>query len=217
MAKIFDRVGMTVSSVASAGTGAFTLSSAITDATNGNLRTFATAGAVDGDFPCYLAIEGNTWELGAGALSSTTTVLNRGLRSSSTGSLVTFTSAAKVYNVPATIDLVTASGKAQAFDGGIRPTAFDIGTVSSGTTTPDPGNGPIQKLTNNGAFTLAATSNDGGLDLMITNGATAGAITFSGFSKAVTGDTYATTNTNKYLIRIERINSISFYQITAMQ
>jgi hypothetical protein len=72
-----------------------------------------------------------------------------------------------------------------------------IGTITSGTVTPSPANGQFQAYTNNGAHTLAPPSITSGqvsvIQVVITNGASAGAITTSGFSK-VEGDTPTTTN-----------------------
>ena len=77
-------------------------------------------------------------------------------------------------------------------------TVENLGTVSSGTQTPNPSGGAMKRLTNNGAFTLAATSQTGFYTLKVTNGASAGAITFSGFTTVTNGDTYATTNGKTY-------------------
>lgn len=97
-------------------------------------------------------------------------------------------------------------------------TSYNIGTVSGGTTTPSAANGNYQYYTNNGAHTLAAPSADCAIDILVTNGATAGAITFSGFTVgANTGSPLTTTNTNKFIISIRRINSISTYSVYAMQ
>jgi hypothetical protein len=68
---------------------------------------------------------------------------------------------------------------AQSLSGGVRVVTYDNGTKSSGTFTPDPGNGQNQKYTNNGAHTLAPGTNYGSYYLDITNGASAGAITTS--------------------------------------
>lgn len=69
-----------------------------------------------------------------------------------------------------------------------------LGTISSGTVTLSVGNTAENKksLTNNGAFTLAAPSTNTNIELIITNGASAGAITLSGFTHK-TGD-FVTTN-----------------------
>jgi hypothetical protein len=104
------------------------------------------------------------------------------------------------------------------FTAGYTFTANNIGNISSGTVTPDPTAQNYQYLTNNGAFTLAAPSSDCAIDILIINGASAGAITFSGFSVGSnTGDTLTTTNGNKFLISIRRINGTSLYGITACQ
>lgn len=97
MAKLFDRVGMTT---ATTGTGAVTLGSAITDATNGDLRSFATAGAANGDVVNYLITDGNAWELGTGTYTASGTTLSRTLVSSSTGLLLVLSGSANVYCAP---------------------------------------------------------------------------------------------------------------------
>lgn len=86
---------------------------------------------------------------------------------------------------------------AQALTGGARITTFDNGTKSSGTFTPDPGNGPMQTATNNGAHTLAPGSNYGTYLLDYVNSGSAGAITTSSWTK-VAGDSFTTTNGNKF-------------------
>jgi microcystin-dependent protein len=113
------------------------------------------------------------------------------------------------YMAPGTTSLVTV---------GFTVTPNNIGTVSSGTTTPAAASGNYQYLTNNGAFTLAAPAADCAIDLLVTNGASAGAITFSGFTvSASTGDSLTTTNTSKFVISIRRINAVSTYIIKALQ
>lgn len=106
----------------------------------------------------------------------------------------------------------------QTLSGGANVTSFSIGTVSSGTTTIDCGKSPLQFLTGNGAFTFAAPANDGSCDVLITNGASAGAVTFSGFTEGSnTGDALDTTNAHKFLVAVVRINSISHYLVSAYQ
>ena len=105
---------------------------------------------------------------------------------------------------------------AQSLSGGARVVTYDNGTKSSGTLTPDPGNGPHQKYTNNGAHTLAPGANYGSYWLDVTNGASAGAIATSGWTK-VTGDSFTTTNANKFACaaHISEVGSLLFVQ--AMQ
>lgn len=86
---------------------------------------------------------------------------------------------------------------------GFTTTEEDLGTVTTGTVTPDLATQQVKKLTANGAFTLAPPSATGTCEIWVTNGASAGAITTSGFTK-VNGDTYATTNAKKYLFQIKK-------------
>lgn len=95
-----------------------------------------------------------------------------------------------------------------------------IGAPSAASTvTPDPANGNYQYLTNNAAFTLAAPASDCAIDILVTNGSTAGSISMSGFSAPAGGggDTYATTNASKYLLMIRRINATATYVWKALQ
>lgn len=111
--------------------------------------------------------------------------------------------------------LVTAD---QTLSGGANITASNQGTKSSGTFTVDCGVSPGQYIVNNGAFSLAAPANDGSCIVLVTNGASAGAITFTGFSVGANiGDTYATTNTNKYSLFVWRINGVAGYRWAAHQ
>ncbi len=101
---------------------------------------------------------------------------------------------------------------------GYTYTPNNLGTISSGTVTLNCALGNYQYLTNNGAFTLAAPSSDCGIDVLITNGASAGSITFSGFTVgSSTGSAYTTTNTNKFLTSTRRVNSVSTYSNYALQ
>ena len=109
-------------------------------------------------------------------------------RVSSTGVATLLGNAAKV--------LLNAAGGVN-LTGGFTATSFGNGTVSTGTLTPDPLNGNVQDYTNNGAHTLAPPSSNCSIVLDQTNGASAGTVTRSGFTK-VTGDTLTTTNGNKF-------------------
>jgi hypothetical protein len=86
----------------------------------------------------------------------------------------------------------------------------DDGTKSSGTYTPAPTGGNYRKITANGAFTLAAptTANSYNMTIDITNGASAGTITFSGFVAGhPKGDAYATTNAAKFKLHISKTDA----------
>ena len=104
----------------------------------------------------------------------------------------------------------------QTITGGFSVTPNSLGTISSFTLNPALGN--YQYGTNNGAFTLTAPASDCAVDLLVTNGASAGSITFSGFTVgSSTGDALTTTNGHKFIISIRRINSVSTYIIKALQ
>jgi hypothetical protein len=87
------------------------------------------------------------------------------------------------------------------------------------TWTPNAANGNYQYANTNGPFTIAAPASDSAMDIILTNGASAGSITFSGYTvqSGGTGDTYATTNANRYLLSIRRIFGISTYVWKALQ
>lgn len=104
----------------------------------------------------------------------------------------------------------------QALTGGARVTSKDLGTVTSGTLTPDPGDRPLQHYTNNGAHTLAPGANAGSYLLDITNGASAGALTASGWTKVV-GDAFTTTNGHKFRCAASVANGGSLLIVQALQ
>jgi hypothetical protein len=106
----------------------------------------------------------------------------------------------------------------QLVSGGATVNSSNLGTQSSGTLTPDCGRCPLQYVTNNGAFTLAAPAADGSMMLLVTNGATAGTISFTGFSIPTSpGDALDTTNGHKFTFTIWRINAIAGFRIAAHQ
>lgn len=104
----------------------------------------------------------------------------------------------------------------QALTGGVVVTSKSLGTVSSGTVTPDPGARPLQHYTNNGAHTIGVSTNAGSCYVDVTNGASAGATTTSGFTK-VTGDAFDTTNAHKFRCAISVGNTGSLLVVQAMQ
>jgi hypothetical protein len=103
----------------------------------------------------------------------------------------------------------------QSVTGGARIVSLDQGTKSSGTFTPDPGDRPVQKYTNNGAHTLAPGSNYGSYRLDITNAAAAGAITTSGWTKVV--GAFTTTNGHKFMCFCQVSELGSLLTIQALQ
>lgn len=110
------------------------------------------------------------------------------------------------------------TGVSDTITKGYLVTPYNAGTKSSGTYTPDPADGNYQYATNGGAHTLAAPASDCAIDILYTNNGSAGSITFSGFTVgSSTGSALTTTNTNKFIISIRRINSVATYSIYALQ
>jgi hypothetical protein len=142
------------------------------------------------------------------------------LTTSGANSLTLTTTGATNATVPSgTHNLASLDGTGQAQTGGVHLTAFGY---STGNITVDCGNSPAQYVSNNGAFTITAPANDGTCLLMVRNTASAGTITFSGFSVgASTGDALDTTSGHVFTISIWRITdatgSKAGYRVGAMQ
>lgn len=96
--------------------------------------------------------------------------------------------------------------------------SYSHGTVSSGTVTPAPGTGQeaIQHLTNGGAFTLAPPANPCTVIIEVTNNASAGVITTSGFTM-VTGDSLTTTDGHDFILYITKTANFSHLSVVALQ
>jgi hypothetical protein len=115
-------------------------------------------------------------------------------------------------------DSASLSRADQVLQGGANVISYAIGTVSTGTYTVDCGLNPLQYYTNGGAHTLAAPAQDGSCIVLTTNNASAGTITFSGFTEGTNkGDTLDTTNAHVFAINIFTINGKSHYLVSAYQ
>lgn len=156
-------------------------------------------------------------QTGATANSSDATLLNRtnhtGTQAISTVSglqtALDGKEAADANIVKANADKTLASGYAA--------TADNDGTVS-GAYTPTYAGGNLKRIVNGGAITFNAPSAAGDYTLVvqITNSASAGAVTFAGFSKTG-GDAFATTNGNDYFVFITKINGFTSATVQALQ
>jgi hypothetical protein len=102
---------------------------------------------------------------------------------------------------------------------GYTTASFDAGAnvAAYGTWTPDPANGNYQYANSNGAFTLAAPSQNCGIDILLTNSSNANSITFTGFTVGGSSGTYATTSGFRHVLTIRRINNISTYSWYPLQ
>lgn len=103
---------------------------------------------------------------------------------------------------------------------GYTATAYNAGTKTTGTFTPDPANGGLQRYVNGGAHTLAPPSTGSGdslaMTIQMTNNGSAGAMTTSGFTKK-TGDALTTTNGDDFMLNITVINGFSHLNVVALQ
>lgn len=104
---------------------------------------------------------------------------------------------------------------------GYTATAVDINTTGkiASPHAPNPATHQKQFGTNNLAIQFNALTADGDVSLLITNGATAGAVTFSGYTVGAgkVGDAFTTTNGHKFLVQFSRINGVSMYHVKALQ
>jgi hypothetical protein len=111
---------------------------------------------------------------------------------------------------------LTSTSTGQTISGGANVTPTSL--TSSTAITADPGKCPLQYITRNGAMSITAPSADGSMVLLITNGATPGAVTFTGFSTGTgSGDSLTTSTGAKFFVHMVRINGASAYQIKALQ
>lgn len=122
----------------------------------------------------------------------------------------------KTYTLPNSSQALAALDLAdQTVSGGANVTTL---SQSTGNLTVDCGARPLQSITNGGVFTITAPSSDGSCMLKVTNNASAGAITFTGFTESLnTGDALTTTNTSIFFISIARIGGTSNYVVRALQ
>jgi hypothetical protein len=115
--------------------------------------------------------------------------------------------------------LAVKKGATANLTAGYTATAYNAGTKSSGTFTPDPANGNLQRAVNGGAHTLAPPSVGTGdaltMVIQYTNNGSAGAITTSGFNKV--DGSFTTTNGDDFMCYISVVNGFSHLSIVALQ
>ena len=121
-------------------------------------------------------------------------------------------------NIQTQLDNRVTSNADDALTGGYTATADDDGTKSTGTYTPDPAGGNLKRIVNGGAFTLAAPTASGDYTLIIqmTNNASAGAITVSGFNKQ-SGDNLTSTDGDDFFLFITKINGFTALTVQSLQ
>lgn len=101
---------------------------------------------------------------------------------------------------------------------GFLSDSYSGGTVATGTYTPAPATGQenFQHIVNGGAFTLAPPASPCSVVLEITNNASAGVITTSGYTQ-VDGDSFTTTNGHDFMCFITKTANFSYLSVKALQ
>lgn len=130
---------------------------------------------------------------------------------------VTVTATAAEVNKLASItgNLLT-DGQSDTLGAGFNVTDYDAGTKSSGTFTPDPTVRNQQYYINGGAHTLGVPTTSCTMTIVVTNNASAGAITTSAWTR-VTGDTLTTTDGDVFKLFISVNNGFSSLNVLAGQ
>ncbi len=167
------------------------------------------------DQPVHLLYRGTNWYVlnRPDIVSATMTFTGKTINLASntvTGTLAEFNTAVSDAT------LLASDVEDQAVTGGARVTSKDLGTITSGTVTPDPGDRPLQNYTNSGAHTLAPSTATGSLILDISNGSSAGTITASTAWTKVIGDAFTTSTGHTFRCSLS-IGSIgSLLSVTAV-
>ncbi|MBD3754216.1 MAG: hypothetical protein IE937_01075 [Gammaproteobacteria bacterium] len=106
-----------------------------------------------------------------------------------------------------TLDASKLNNTGDSVSGGYTTTAYDLGTIYTGAVALDVSNGNIQKLANSGAITIKAPANSGDYTMIVnvTNTASAGAVTLTGFT-ITSGVDFDTVDTNSFNVHISHIN-----------
>ena len=206
MPKYANRVAVTT---ATTGTGTLTLGNEISDA----FCTFAEGGISNAETVRYLITEGGDFEIGIGTYTSSGTTLSRDtvelskIGGTAGTSKMSLGGTAQVRVINSAADLaamLVANIENQGpITGGASVTVKDLGNLSGNTITIDPGDRNAQKVTNNGAGTIAPHGSLWGSGrLIIVNSSGAGAITTSGWG-LVDGDDFDTINGSVFICGYE--------------
>ena len=103
---------------------------------------------------------------------------------------------------------------------GFSAAAYNAGTQTTGTYTPDVDNGNFQYTINGGAHTLGVPIKNCTMVILYKNNASAGTVTTSGYTK-VDGDTISTTDGDEFFFYITRVNdgttTFSMLTVKALQ
>lgn len=105
-----------------------------------------------------------------------------------------------------------------ALAGGFTATAANDGNTGT-SYRPDPGTGNLRKVANSAAFTLEVPTvvGDYTLLVLVTNSATAGAVTISASYTKAFGDPFTTTNGHMFLLTVVKIGTVRTVTVQALQ
>jgi hypothetical protein len=132
------------------------------------------------------------------------------------GTTFTPTTENPATNVQSAIEASVVKAGHQTLSGGFSAQSFNAGSKASGTFQPDPLNGNIQHVTNSGTHTLAAPAAACTMILQYVNGAGAGSVTVSGFTK-VTGSAFTTTAGHAFVLYVTKTDAYSHLHVVALQ
>jgi hypothetical protein len=170
------------------GTGSVTLSSA-----SSGYQTFAAAGGVDGDTFRYLFTDtGNAWEVGMATYTASGTSVTRSLSASSTGTLLSLTSAAIMSVIDAGEDIAANQGDWTALTFGSTGTIFGAAGTYISDQTFSLGAGQMLEID---GYVHKALSANGLLGVSVDGGST-GYVVFVGNDGNYAINYYASSNYN---------------------
>ena len=194
-------VGSCSAGTLTVGSGSITDSSGAIDFGNENLATTGTLSAGAGTV--------TSLDAGSGTIKTTGTIeLGHATDTTLSRSAAGFLAVEGNDVLMASVDDVLSAG--------FSATADDDGTKSSGTYTPATTGGNYKTIVNGGAFTLAPQTTVSSIIIQVTNNASAGTVTTSGFT-IVTGDSLTTTNGDDFFLFSTVIGSFKHLNIVALQ
>jgi len=194
-------VGSCSAGTLTVGSGSITDSSGAIDFGNENLATTGTLSAGAGTV--------TSLDAGSGTIKTTGTIeLGHATDTTLSRSAAGFLAVEGNDVLMASVDDVLSAG--------FSATADDDGTKSSGTYTPATTGGNYKTIVNGGAFTLAPQTTVSSIIIQVTNNASAGTVTTSGFT-VVTGDSLTTTNGDDFMLYSTVIGSFKHLNVVALQ
>lgn len=132
------------------------------------------------------------------------------------GGVAVTTTAAEMNKLDGLTGNPLTDGQADTLGKGFDVTDYDAGTKTSGTFTPEPANGNHQFYVNGSAHTLAPPATSCTMIVQMTNNASAGAVTTSGFT-FVSGDAITVLDGDNFIFYITRVNDKSVLNVVALQ